>query len=100
MIKISELHHCEHARNARHAWGSRSDDQRAVQIGGWLGADVFYLPLPVRAKEIIAQTVALRVDDCIQPGTQPGPLRGVKLDLEDRELNALAPILAGAGDAA
>src|SRR5687768_10915070 len=78
--------------------GLGSDDQWSVQISGGLGPDMFHAARPVRAEIIVAKAVMLRLDDGLETRLQLCPLRGIDLDLEDRELNALAVILAGAGD--
>src|SRR5690606_28828774 len=55
---------------------------------------------PVRAEIIVAEAVAVGIDDPLEPRTKGRPLGRIDLYLEYRELHALAEVRAGAGDAA
>src|SRR5690606_11381187 len=79
---------------------ARSNDQRPAQVHGRLGADMLDAAAPVRAEIIVAEAVAVGIDDPLEPRTKGRPLGRIDLYLEYRELHALAEVRAGAGDAA
>ena len=60
---------------------------------------MFDAPLPVGTEKIVSETIFCWVDLRLQSGFQSRPLVGIQLYLEHRELNALAKIPAGFGDA-
>src|ERR1019366_616071 len=59
---------------------------------------MFYAALPVGAEMIVAQAVVIRIYDGFEPSLQHRPLRGIDLDLKDRELNSLTEVAARLGN--
>ncbi len=100
---------CEICGVFGHASGSRnthvafqwlgSDNQGATKIEGRFGTDMFYTSLPVRAKVVIAQAVAFRVNNAFEPRFESSPLCRIHLDFENRELHTLPVITADFRDA-
>jgi hypothetical protein len=73
-----------------------SKEQRPTEIEGWFGPDMLDPATAFRAESVEAQTVGRGVDLADQAGAQRHPLRGIHLALENRFLDALAEIEAGA----
>src|SRR5437588_12243983 len=80
---------------ARLWFAHRSNHQGATKVYGRFCANVFDAAAPICSEVIIAQAIALRVDDLLQSMLQHGPLRRFNLYLEDRELDTLTEVLAG-----
>ena len=74
--------------------GLASDDERAIHIGCWFGADVFDPAPPVPAQHVEAKAVRREVDDVEKPGSECRPLRGIEVAFEHGILDPLTPILA------
>ncbi len=78
---------------------SGSQQERPLQIEGLPDADVLDPSLSIGAEEIEAQAVFFRIYLVEKAASQMGPIGRRNLALENRELNPLAVILAGLGDA-
>ena len=82
----------------RFALATTSNDQRAAEINGRLGADMLDPPAPIRPEKVITKAVVLGRNQAFEPGSQACPLCWIDLNLEYRVLHPLAVVAAGLGD--
>lgn len=68
-------------------------NEGAVGILGSIDTEMFDSSVPLFPKEVEAKTVGGGIDQVVQLGLEGGVLRRVELALEDRVLDALAPVL-------